>query len=160
MQAELHLVGQRMHKTYGGRVVAAQNIHLTVAFIGSVPTERVDDLRAIGRAIKVGRIQLRLIRTGCWKRSGIGWIGPDHSTAALEDLVLKLREHLLQGGFSVDNKPFTPHVTLLRKAKCSSQPAPQELALDWEIDRYVLMRSDTFRAGPEYSQLAAWPLTL
>ena len=33
LQAELHVVGQALQKAFGGRVVRAENIHMTLAFL-------------------------------------------------------------------------------------------------------------------------------
>jgi 2'-5' RNA ligase len=72
LQTELHRYAQRMHDLYGGRVVAKDNIHLTLAFLGSLSLERTDELRAIGSSLRTGRFDLDLTRAGCWKRSQIG----------------------------------------------------------------------------------------
>ncbi len=159
LQAVLHRVGQSMQKSFGGRVVQECNIHLTLAFLGSVPTERVDELLEIGQKVRAQTFELKLVETGCWKRSTVGWIAPNTLPEALETLVLELRRRLLKGGFRVDDKPFAPHVTLLRKAKCRAQPDQLQAPLDWRIDRFVLMRSDTLPDGPEYAQVGAWPLS-
>ena len=159
LQRALHRVGLRLQEAFGERVVAAQNIHLTLAFLGAVPIGRVGELCTIGESIRVEPFRLKLIGTGCWKRSAVGWIAPDDVPQSLENLVPQLRQLLLEAGFRVDDKPFAPHVTLLRKAKCNTQAAQQGAPLEWRIDRFVLMRSETLQTGPEYSQLRSWPLT-
>jgi 2'-5' RNA ligase len=164
LQRELASVAQTMQVAFGGRVVATPNIHLTLAFLGSVPGARVDELLAIGASISASRFELNLSETGCWKRSAVGWIAPDVSPQPLEDLVLQLRQRLMQSRFRVDDKPFAPHVTLLRKAKCGPKPiqAPQASGqrqpLAWRIDQFVMMRSDTLQSGPEYTRVGVWPL--
>jgi len=170
LQHGLHRIGQRLQGAFGGRVVAAHNIHLTLAFVGSVPTARVEELLGLGASIRASRLTLNLIETGCWKRSSVGWIGPDALPRALDDLVLDLRQRLMRSQFRVDDKPFAPHITLIRKAKCTAQanqstqpgrttqPTSEQQALQWDIDRFVLMRSETAQRGPEYTEVGAWPL--
>ena len=158
LQAALQQVGQSMQRAFHGRVVAARNIHLTLAFLGSVPVARVDELLAIGAAIAVDRFPLKLTETGCWKRSAVAWVAPEKLPQALENLVLGLRQRLLRSGFGVDEKPFSPHVTLLRKAKCRREASPDEVSLEWQVDSFALIRSDTLQTGPEYARLGTWPL--
>lgn len=159
LQTALHVLGQSLQKSFGGRIVQEQNIHMTLAFLGSVPAQRIDELLDISGAITVRRFQLKLTEVGCWKRSAVGWIAPESLPKPLTELVLELRSGLLAGGFRVDDKPFAPHVTLLRKAKCRPQPVAQLTPLDWPIDHFVLMSSDTLPDGPQYSQLVSWPLS-
>lgn len=183
LQRSLARIAENMQVAFGGRVVVARNIHLTLAFVGSVPSGRVDELLAVGASVRASSFALDLIETGCWKRSAVGWIAPDASPQALDDLVFGLRQRLMKSRFHVDDKPFAPHVTLLRKAKCTArfgqsvqprqsaqpaqsarpgrvaEPAGQQPSLRWEIDHFVLMRSDTLQSGPEYTRVGAWPLS-
>ncbi len=145
-----------MHTAFGGRAVPAENIHLTLAFVGSVAVERIDDLRDIGASIRADRFQLDLAETGCWKRSAVGWVAPDHVPAPLETLVLELRNCLTGAGFPVDDKPFSPHVTLLRKAKCTVTADSPDTPFVWSVDRFVLARSETLKTGPVYSRIEEW----
>jgi len=169
LQQALHRIGQGMRSAFGGRVVATGNIHLTLAFLGSVPVARVDELRDVGASVRTSSFSLELNVTGCWRRSAVGWIAPGDPPQPLDDLARELRQRLAKSQFHVDDKPFAPHVTLLRKARCKTRPeqggaASSERSTDpnppvvWNVDRFVLMRSDTMHSGPEYTQVGAWPL--
>lgn len=158
LQRELARIAKSMQVAFGGRTVDARNIHLTLAFLGSVPSARVDELLAIGASIRTARFILNLVETGCWKRSAVAWIAPDASPQPLEDLVIQLRQRLIESRFDTDDKPFVPHVTLLRKAKCRTQPVKQETLLEWRIEDFVLIRSDTLSDGARYSRIGGWPL--
>jgi len=156
IQQALWRCGQRMHTAFGGRAVPVENIHLTLAFLGSVAVERIDELGAIGASVRTDRFQLNLTKSGCWKRSAVGWVAPDHAPAPLETLVLELRDRLAGAGFTVDDKPFSPHVTLLRKAKCAAKAQPPDTPFVWPVDRFVLVRSETLKTGPVYSRIKEW----
>ncbi|NIO43145.1 MAG: RNA 2',3'-cyclic phosphodiesterase [Burkholderiales bacterium] len=158
LQEALHRIGQSMQEAVSGRLVKEQNIHLTLAFLGSVSAERLDDLLAIGDSIRAEKFELKLSEIGCWTRSAVGWIAPESVPEPLEVLVLGLRQRLLKTGFLVDERPFAPHVTLLRKARCRLKPLPPKTPLEWRINQVVLMRSDTLPDGPEYCQVGSWPL--
>jgi len=158
LQRALAHIAHSMQLAFGGRSVDPRNIHMTLAFLGSVPNGRVDELLAIGASIRASRFALNLIETGCWKRSAVAWIAPDASPQSLENLVLDLRQRLIDSQFGVDDKPFAPHVTLLRKARCRPQTVEHQAPLNWCVDHFVLMRSDTLSSGSEYTQVGAWPL--
>ena len=154
----LHDLGQHMRSAIGGRVVAADRIHLTLAFLGTVPVSRLDELRAIGESIQACRFQLELAQTGCWKRSAVGWIAPVALPAAFEQLTLNLHQRLLQAGFRVDEKPFAPHVTLLRNVRCNEQPEQPVSPYQWSITDFSLVQSQTLQTGPIYTPLMTWRL--
>lgn len=158
LQKDLWRLGQRMQQAFDGRIVKAENIHLTLAFLGSVPVERVDELRTIGESISVDRFRLDLTQIGCWKRSAVGWVAPEHVPTLLEALVSELCQRLQGVGFPVDDRPFAPHVTLLRKAKCNTLAAHPDAQLVWRVDRFLLMQSETRQTGPIYTQIGAWGL--
>jgi 2'-5' RNA ligase len=158
LQGALYRAGQSLRKALGGRLVPTENIHLTLAFLGSVPAARIDELLGIGAAVMTKRFEMTLTETGCWKRSAVGWIAPGRLPEPLEDLVLALRSRLLAARFRVDEKPFAPHVTLLRKAKCQTPSQHLQAPLNWRVDHFVLVRSVTLRDGPQYAQIGTWPL--
>ena len=147
-----------MQKSIGGRLVQAINIHLTLSFLGAVPTTRVEELRAIIASIHVARFRLDLNRCGCWRRNGVAWIAPAHVPAPLTMLVLELRKQLSNSGFPIDDKPFAPHVTLLRNAKCNNRAEQPATPFAWSVDGIVLVRSETQRTGPVYSKVLASPV--
>ena len=158
LQKDLHSYAQRMHNSTGGRVVATENIHLTLVFLGSLPLERVDDLRAIGASLRAERFRLDLARAGCWKRSQVGWVAPENVPASLNLLIVQLRDLVSRACIPVDDKPFRPHVTLVRKAKCSAKSAPPGIRLAWSVDHFALVRSETLQTGSVYSKIDAWPM--
>jgi len=151
--------GQRMRAEIGGRVVAVDRIHLTLVFIGAVPVARIDALCAIGDVMRGKCFELDLTQTGCWRRSGVGWIAPVGTPAPLAQLVGDLRRHLAQADFSVDEKPFAPHITLLRNVRCNVKPEQTGVSLRWMVDGFSLIRSQTLRGGPLYTPLMTWRLT-
>ena len=158
LQQALAQVAQRMRIAFGGRIVATRNIHLTLAFLGSVPVARADELLKIGASVRAPRFSLNLVETGCWKRSAVAWIAPDSSPQPLEDLVRDLRRDLHDSRIDVDDKPFAPHVTLVRKAKCEARAAQQTAGppVIWHVDGFALMRSDTLQSGAVYTRVGAW----
>ena len=120
-------------------MVAKDNIHLTLVFIGSLSLDRIDGLRKIIGSLRAQRFELDLVRAGCWKRSQIGWLAPETVPTSLDMLVSQLRNSLSGARIHFDDKPFFPHVTLIRKAKCKSKADPPSIRLGWSVDRFSLV---------------------
>ena len=102
-----------------GRAPAAENLHLTLAFLGDVAPGRVAILQAIGRHVSaaVPAFTLSLDCTGMFRGSGIAWAGASATPPELAGLVARLREALVAEGFALERRAFQPHVTLARRCR-------------------------------------------
>lgn len=143
-----------------GRPPAAANVHLTLAFLGSVARARLPELRDIGAAAArtASPFVLGLDRVGGFRGAGVAWAGAASTPVELLRLVATLNAALAGAGFAIETRPFHPHVTLGRR--CARMPEPIAVAtIAWPVDRLVLMVSETRPEGPVYRELAAWPLT-
>jgi 2'-5' RNA ligase len=98
----------------GTRRVEASDLHLTLAFIGSVPQEQLDTVTEAAR-IPSARIELALDRLEVWK-GGTVLLRPTRVPAAIVDLQGRLTASLQACGVPFDKRPFAPHLTLARKA--------------------------------------------
>ena len=158
LQRELFRFGQRLQTECGGRVVAARHIHLTLAFLGDIPSARIPELRGVMQSVSAAKFKLELARAGYWSRSSLAWIAPDPVAPELDLLVKQLRTALSHSDFIVDERPFAPHVTLVRNAKRKPGTDPGRMACEWAVSDFVLMRSRLFPSGPHYSELLRTPL--
>jgi 2'-5' RNA ligase len=142
-----------------GRAPPAANLHVTLAFVGEVPAERVAALNPIGAlvAARAAPFELTLDCTGTFRRTGITWAGATRLPPQLEGLARSLFDALAAEGFAVDDRPFSPHVTLARRCKA---PEIGKLAapIAWNVTQLVLNASETLSGAPRYRDLAAWPL--
>lgn len=155
--AGLAEAGECLHGVCGGRRNRAETIHLTLAFLGDVEPERIDDLLALAGEIQAPAFSLNLTRFGWWPHNRIVWAAPDGTPAELMLLVDALRESLLGAGFRFDTKPFVPHITLLRKADCRKKPLPAG-EIEWRVEDFVLVRSVPGESGSAYEVAGRWPL--
>jgi len=158
LRRALYDLGQRMREEAGGRVVAANRIHMTLVFLGDIPVARTGELYAVGDALHAGKFELVLTQTGTWKRSAVGWIAPAMLPGALEQLVVAMRHHLLEAEFRIEQRPFTPHVTLLRDVRREVKARQTDVSYRWTVDKFSLVRSQTFPCGPVYTPLRTWRL--
>ena len=124
-----------------GRLTPAAKLHLTLAFLGHVPADRVAALLAIRDALAVPPLRLAIDCYGYFARPRIAWAGmtrvPAELVALHEDLVRRLEA----AGFSAaTHGAFKPHVTLAREARHAPPDAPATPVV-WEVDRAVLVES-------------------
>ncbi|HSH42650.1 MAG TPA: RNA 2',3'-cyclic phosphodiesterase [Arenicellales bacterium] len=136
------------------RRVAAGNLHITLAFVGTLEPEGVDAVREAASAIRWQGATLRLDRIGWWKRSDIIWAGSSEGPASLAALAGELRARLQRLGFRMDSRPFVPHVTLYRNAR--RRPRWQRQVIEWRIDEFLLVKSTLSPEGPRYDRVDHW----
>ena len=142
-----------------GRVVAAQHLHLTLAFLGDVPATLIPALRAVGDAMPHTGAVLRFDTLGAWRASGVAWVAPSVLPAAIVALHAALRAALAAAGFTLDTRALRPHITLARRCM---QPLPRTRCppVRWQVDQLCLVGSELHPEGPIYRDIAKWPLTI
>ena len=150
----LALLALRLAETTGGRPVREEQIHLTLAFLGDVAGSR---RAAASEAANVrGRpFVLSIDRTGGFRRAGVAWAGPSETPKALLDLQARLESGLRERGFALDDRRFTPHVTLARRTLRSAPPMAVE-PIAWRVGELTLVRSET--GTGRYSIEQRWKL--
>ena len=155
--AALHRWALATQATVGGRAISAANIHVTLAFLGSVPAEKLEHAIAAGRRVAGESTALVLTEARYWPRSHIVWVGPKATPAPLGGLAVALHRELRAAGFTLDEREFVAHVTLLRDV-----PRLRGLSdlpdVKWPITEFVLARSETGAAGSVYTILERFPL--
>ena len=152
----LHCEAQMLHRKCGGRVMRRENVHLTLVFVGDVAVGRLDELKSMAGTISGTPFELVLDQLGYWRHNRIVSASPLTVPSALRELVSSLEGRLKQAGFEFDQRPYAPHITLLRDARAPGVPAP--LHLDWPVGDFVLVESAQGPRGAEYRVLARWKL--
>ena len=141
----------------GGRAIPAEKIHLPLFFIGHVEGARIARFEAAAECVGGEAFELALDRIGYWRHNEIVWAGTTRVPAALVTLEASLRKALIAEGLPGDDRPYAPHVTLVRDAE--GKPAPREVApLVWRVEDFVLVESVTVRGGVRYDVRRRWPL--
>jgi RNA 2',3'-cyclic 3'-phosphodiesterase len=141
----------------GGRAIDTAALHLTLVFIGSVPTQSLAAISAAAASVSAPRFTLSLDRLGAWRHNGIGWLAPSHVPEAARELSERLRAALRERSIQFDAKDFKAHITLVRKL--SGQVAATTVsAIDWPVQDFVLMRSRLEAGGAGYECAGRWPL--
>ncbi|MDO8250330.1 MAG: RNA 2',3'-cyclic phosphodiesterase [Rhodoferax sp.] len=138
MKAELVKHSDLWHWPADAAHYAPADWHVTLHFIGSVPRERLDELRA-GLAVPLTPFDLRLDLPELWPH-GLAVLGAEAVPEALQQLHAELGQALQRLGLRADPRPFRPHLTLARHAALARPPLSRPV-LDWHVDAYVLMAS-------------------
>lgn len=131
-----------------GNYTPAENLHLTLAFIGEYPDPE-DVLRAMD-GVPATPFELKLDGVGAF--GDLWWLGLERSEA-LEGYVRRLRRALAEAGIPFDKKRFRPHITLVRRATGPSLPGVAVPEASMRAEGAVLMRSDRGRNGMIYTQI-------
>ncbi|GHB00867.1 RNA 2',3'-cyclic phosphodiesterase [Modicisalibacter luteus] len=153
-----HLAGlaeQARHRC-GGRRTADDKLHLTLAFLGDVSPPQVDELIALTQQLTGPEGTWTLDRLGHFPRGGIVWAGSEAVPEQLLDFQAELWASLATLGFIPPQRPFRPHVTLLRQARqrASHDIAAGHLPLAWTYHRAALVHSAVDGPRRRYVTLA------
>ena len=140
-----------------GRPVPADNMHVTLAFVGAWPLARLPALLDAAVAVRGEALHLVFDEFGAFRRAGIAWIGTSTPPGALTQAAASLADVLTPAGVVLDAQPFRPHMTLARHCR---GPYPRGVAgpFSFVADRFTLMQSETQSEGARYRQVATWPL--
>jgi 2'-5' RNA ligase len=141
-------------KRLEGRITPAHKVHLTLAFLGNVKPEKAI---AAARRVEAGAHALPLEKAQYWKHNRIVWAGPRETPPALAALVETLHASLRRAGYTLEERPYAAHVTLLRSA-----PPPRELpplpGVEWPVSEFTLVRSAVTNKGSAYEIVERFPL--
>lgn len=137
--------------------MARDSLHLTLAFLGDVAAERLAAAALAAVRVRSPAFALHLDRVGYWRHNKVVWAGCDAMPPALADLAASLAASLRQQGFALDERPFAPHVTLLRKAG-SAFDEPAWSGVGWPVREFTLVESRLSGSGSRYTVLQRWPL--
>jgi 2'-5' RNA ligase len=138
----------------GGKLTRVQSIHLTLAFLGEADADKAI---AAARRVKGRRHDVPIDAARYVKRNEMVWVAPATMPAELASLAAELRAALIGEGFSLEDRPFAAHITLIRRARRPGSIAPLP-RVAWPIDEFVLVHSRTSPEGSIYQTLERFPL--
>lgn len=122
----------------GSRLVAPEQLHLTLHFIGNVPAARLAEV-VRGLQVPFDAHDIEFGDAKVWP-GGIAILRPLATPEPLAGLHGRLAMALRALQLPVEERPFRPHVTLARKA--SDAAPPPGPAIRWRADSgYVLVRT-------------------
>ena len=137
--------------------IIPDNLHITLAFVGSVEKSQLPCLLKAARFIQTKRFTLSLDKTGCFHQEKIFWLGCQFINPELKNLVTQLNNELKRCDYKPDERLYTPHVSLARQYNSLSYPEFKN-KIEWQVDSFSLIESRSTAAGVEYHVLDTWPL--
>jgi len=137
---------------HGATPVAAGKLHLTLHFLGSVPSERVPALLD-GFTLPFTPFTVDLGRAVLWPH-GIAVLEPLEAPPDLLALHARLGEALTTLGLQPEARPYRPHVTMARRAGAALPPQAGP-SITWDVRGYALVESRP-GAGGGYTVLRAY----
>lgn len=156
------------------RWVKPDNIHLTLKFLGQVPTARIDTISlALKRAVADLHVfPYEIMGAGCFPdttRPRVIWVGVDEPTGALQTLQRTVESAIAPLGYPTESRAFQPHLTIGRTTR-DVKPADLhrlgDLVASMKVgllghvhaDEVVLFKSELSPGGSKYTSLARLPL--
>ncbi len=151
----------------GARWVAADNIHVTLRFIGEVDGVQARDIDAALSGLRAAPFTVSLGEPGAFGparrlRSLHIAVAP---TPALSALRMQVVTRLATADVAPDRRKFSPHITLARLKGADPEAVGQQLSVlaeeRWEgfmVEEVVLFESHLGAAGADYARAAVYPL--
>lgn len=145
----------RAARDWSHHPVAAENLHMTLHFLGACSAEEQRCYIDSVSGILFKPFDINMDYLGSWPRSGIQWLGVSQAPEALGRLVASLGEALAACGYRPDKRHFVPHVTLSRKEKNPRTRAGLP-PLRWRVNELVLAESVAVDGGVRYRVRERW----
>lgn len=164
--------------TAGLRVVAADTLHITLSFLGSIPPESIADIRAAMAELRKLPAPQLVIRGAGYFASAL-WLAVEGAgedvtgtegisggeSAGLATLAQRCEAALRAHDFELEHRPYLPHVTVARlrhggtfdcQAWCDKHRTTAWAA--FTADALHLYRSETLDGAARYSIVHSIPL--
>lgn len=166
LRGALTRASQCLHGRHGGRLMQPDSLHLTLVFVGQVAAGRIPDLMAMAGAIRAHAFDVVFDQAACWRHNHIAFLGARQCPDPLLALVKALEQGLRGLDIAFDQRPYKPHITLVRNADCSRQGDQEEGGKEnpalgpicWPARDFVLVKSSLRPEGARYVELGRWPL--
>lgn len=151
-----------------------ENLHITLKFLGSVEEKMIPDLVSVlaSSVENIEKFELQLENVGVFPNEQtprVLWVGVSGNTERLKDLAQTIEERCADLGFPRENRPFSPHLTLIRTPKKSQKSSGHKLLQIasketfpptplFSVDQIHLMESILSAQGSKYIPLESFEL--
>jgi 2'-5' RNA ligase len=153
------------------RWARAENLHVTLKFIGEVPVAKLDTIRAALATVRSDReVTIDFRGLGFFpdeKHTRVFWAGLDASPN-LKTLALHIDQATEKLGFPAEARPFSPHLTLARfqppglpeKLRAVMQENAARDFGSLRTNQFHLIESKLKPSGAEYTTLESFPFVV
>lgn len=141
-----------------GHLLHPQDWHITLVFIGQVPHNKRGRLLLDLEGQIATPFEIELCQVGYWPHAKVMWLGPKSIPGPMQHLVSMLSNAVSDLKETVENRPYYPHVTLMRQALEPTVIQSIE-PIRWQVNEFALAYS--MPPGPEgirYTVQNRWAL--
>lgn len=150
--------------------VRAENIHVTLKFLGETEEKRLDRIRPALLEVARGSAPFRIQVSGLGSFGGrvprVVWVGVQEGVEPLSRLAKDVEAAMARLGFPREKRGFSAHITLgrvrsarnaeaLLTALAQAETGPLGSV---EVNQFELMQSELRPTGSVYTVLAEFPL--
>ena len=134
------------------RATRADDLHLTLAFIGDLNDNLAFDLADAITHLRVEPIAFHLDSLGFFEEAGVVWVGAaTETTKPLAALADRVRAKLDKFDVAYDHRPLAPHITLLRGVKAFTSEEIRPIL--WRVESIALYRSAPAGNASRYARV-------
>jgi 2'-5' RNA ligase len=153
--------------------VRPEQMHVTLAFLGWTPDDRLDEVSGAARTAVAGHRAFDLAFAGAGRfpatgRPRVVWLGIGEGKEPLAALAGSVVTELRRCELAFDDRPFAAHLTIARVRVDASGPEARTVAaaigsiavpdLRTRVDRIAVVESVLSPKGPRYAARAEAPL--
>lgn len=152
----LDQIADLKQKSVSGNFTKADNLHLTLAFIGET-TNLVSVKDAVNRALGSDTHCFGITIGGNGRFGNLWWAGIERNEY-LKTLAESIRRELRINGFNIEKREFSPHITLAREVVPDSIITLSQIHGTMMAEQISLMRSDRIAGKLTYTSVFDWQL--
>ncbi|WFA08816.1 RNA 2',3'-cyclic phosphodiesterase [Tissierella sp. Yu-01] len=142
-----------------GKFVNRDHIHLTLEFLGEVDESKLELIRNAMDMIKEAPFIMELSKIGFFKRrdGDIYWLGIKENKSLI-NLQSELHKYLLEQGFTLEDRPYKPHLTIGRRVVMSDNFNIESYSnqienIRIEVNKIDLMKSENIKGKLIYTNM-------
>lgn len=157
LRQTIYTIGQQ--QDIKGNKHPPEMLHMTLAFLGNVPSSKVDDLiTAVAPLSTHKAFTIQLNQLNVWKKPRLMCLMPESPPSALIQCVQHLTQLLSPYGYCAEKRPYSPHVTLMRHypKEAARYNMRLDIPITWQVDNFCLMRSENTPKGVKYQLIQDW----
>ncbi|WP_027399996.1 RNA 2',3'-cyclic phosphodiesterase [Anaerovorax odorimutans] len=149
---------QLKEKTYKGNFSREENFHLTLVFLGEISENKVFLIKNAMDNINTEAFSIAFNKLGVFKRNNkdIWWVGILENKKLL-NMQKELSLNLLNHGFIIESRKYSPHITLARevilKKDFDNDMLSQKFTIPVSVNEISLMRSERIHGKLTYTEV-------
>ena len=149
----IRIRGELSKKSSYGSFSPDENMHLTLVFIGECDHRQAEIVKSVMDSVSFPAFDLTIDSVGLFKRPGgdIWWVGTAEHKSLMK-LQSELTYRLIQNGFDIEKRKYSPHITLGRRVETRETP--------WKIEPFSekttaveLMKSERLNGRMVYTAI-------